>query len=475
MTIVVTFALNAALTFALGLLVAKFLGPEAFGRYAVALSVATVINTAAFEWLRLSATRFYSDRSHQHDAGVRATLTLGYGAVVLTLTALLAAAALLRLDLGLPTSLLAAATAAGVGMGLFDYRAALARARFLDRTYAALVLAKNALGFALMVGGAFAFGDPTLVLYGSALSALAAILAARRALADPDARPSLARRDLMAGFARYALPLVAASFVYQLIPLINRGFLASRFGFAEAGAFSLPADLGLRLFATLGTGMDMVLFQLAVRTDATDGRDAAQAHVARNLAVVAAVLFPVAAGFWLVLPSFEALLVPEAFRGSFASYMALLIPALLALALVQYAVNPVFQLRTATAPVTAAALVALVVNAGLLPVLAARFGPLGGAAAQAGGFVVAALVLVALAARTTALPWRDLALAAVATAVMTAALWPLRALPPGMAQLAVTTAAGVGIYGVLALIFDIAGARALAARLRTRRATLSLR
>jgi O-antigen/teichoic acid export membrane protein len=175
-----------------------------------------------------------------------------------------------------------------------------------------------------------------------------------------------------------------------------------------------------------------------------------------------------------VLPSFEALLVPEAFRGSFAGYMALLIPALLALALVQYAVHPVFQLRTATGPVTAAALVALVVNAGLLPVLAARFGPLGVAAAQAGGFVVAALVLVALAARTTALPWRDLALAAVATAAMTAALWPLRALPPGIAQLTVTTAAGVGIYGVLALVFDIAGARALAARLRTRRATLSL-
>jgi O-antigen/teichoic acid export membrane protein len=469
MTIVVTFALNAALTFALGLVVAKFLGPDAFGRYAVALSVATVINTAAFEWLRLSATRFYSERARRDDAGVRATLALGYGAIVLTLAALLAAAALLRLDLGLPTGLLAAATVAGAAMGLFDYQAALARARFLDRTYAALVLAKNALGFALMVGGAVLFGDPTLVLYGSALSALAAIVAARRALADPEARPSLARRDLIGGFARYALPLVAASFVYQLIPLLNRGFLASRFGFAEAGTFSLPADLGLRLFATLGTGMDMLLFQIAVRTDETHGRDAARAQVARNLALVAAVLFPVTAGFWLVLPSFEALVVPAAFRGGFASYRALLIPALLALSLVQYALNPVFQLRKATAPVTAAALAALVVDAGLLPVLTARFGPLGVAAAQAGGFVVASLVLTLLAARTTALPWRDLALAAAATIAMTTALWPLRALPPGIAQLSLTAAAGVGIYGALALAFDIAGARAIAARLRMRR------
>jgi O-antigen/teichoic acid export membrane protein len=119
--------------------------------------------------------------------------------------------------------------------------------------------------------------------------------------------------------------------------------------------------------------------------------------------------------------------------------------------------------------VTAAALAALVVDAALLPVLSARFGPLGVAAAQAAGFVVAAGVLTLLAARATALPWRDLALAAAATATMTAALWPLRALPPGLVQLTVSAAAGVGIYGALALAFDIAGARALATRLRRHR------
>jgi O-antigen/teichoic acid export membrane protein len=469
MTIVATFALNAGLTFALGLLVAKFLGPEAFGRYAVALSVATVINTAAFEWLRLSATRFYSERTRRDDAGVRASLALGYAAIVLTLAALLGAAALLRLDLGLPASLLAAATAAGAAMGLFDYQAALARARFLDRAYAGLVVAKNALGFALMVGGAWAFHDPALVLAGSALSAVAALVAARRALADPEARLSLARRGVLSGFARYALPLVAASFVYQVIPLLNRSYLAARFGFAEAGVFSLPADLGLRLFATLGTAMDMVLFQLAVRTDETHGREAAQAHVARNLALVAAVLLPFAAGLWLVLPSFEALLVPEAFRGRFAETMALLIPALLALSLIQYALNPVFQLRKATLPVTAAALAALVADAALLPVLTARFGPLGVAAAQAGGFVAGAVVLGVLALRAARLPWRDLALAAAATAVMAGALWPLRALHPGVGALATQVVLGAAVYAALALAFDIAGARALLAGLRRSR------
>ena len=61
MKIIAAFLVNAGLNFALGLLVARFLGPEEFGRYAVAMAVAVVINTAFFEWLRLSTTRFYSE------------------------------------------------------------------------------------------------------------------------------------------------------------------------------------------------------------------------------------------------------------------------------------------------------------------------------------------------------------------------------------------------------------------------------
>jgi hypothetical protein len=62
MIFVAIFLLNAALSFALSLVVAHLVGPESFGRYAVALSISVVINTTVFEWLRLSTTRFYSER-----------------------------------------------------------------------------------------------------------------------------------------------------------------------------------------------------------------------------------------------------------------------------------------------------------------------------------------------------------------------------------------------------------------------------
>src|SRR5215207_7214223 len=156
--------------------------------------------------------------------------------------------------------LLAAATAAGIGMALFDYRGALARARFLERSYAQIVLFKNAAAFLLMVGGAFLFHSPTLVLCGAAASGAAALLVTRRALADPQLRPALAQRRHLRTFAIYAMPLVAANILYQLMPLMNRSALALSADYAEAGKFSLAADLGLRLFMTLGSGLDILLF-----------------------------------------------------------------------------------------------------------------------------------------------------------------------------------------------------------------------
>jgi O-antigen/teichoic acid export membrane protein len=151
------------------------------------------------------------------------------------------------------------------------------------------------------------------VLAGSALSCAGAIILARRALRDSGAGWRLARKDLAAGFAGYALPLVVANVLYQLIPLVNRGWIAARDGYGEAGYFSLAADIGLRLFMLAGSALDILLFQIAVRTDHERGRAEAEAQIARNLALVWALLLPFAAGFWLALPALEALIVPRRF------------------------------------------------------------------------------------------------------------------------------------------------------------------
>ncbi|MDB5591321.1 lipopolysaccharide biosynthesis protein [Enterovirga sp.] len=461
MILVAIFLVNAALSFALSLVLASLLGPDGFGRYAIGLAVTLVINTVLFEWLRLSTTRFYSERVRQVEPGVRQTLDRLYLLSGAGLAAATAAALGLAADLGVPASLLAAAAACGLAYGFCEYRMALARARFLEGPYGLLGLLRALFGFLFAAGAALLTRDPALVLGGAALAALLPILFVTRRLRDPGAAPAGIRRDLLRRFARYGLPLVAATACYQLLPLLNRSLLAGRDGFAEAGYFSLASELATRLFQNLGAALDLVLFQLAVRAEELHGREAGDAQVARNAAVVGAIVLPSAAGLWAVWPSFEALFIPAAFQGRLSDTMGLMIPTLAAFALVQYALNPVFQLRHRTAPVIAAAAAAVLVNVAAVLAWPGLGGAQGFAAAQLAGMACGLAVLCGMAVAAGArLPWRDLALSGLLTAVMAAALWPTRgwALPPA-ALLPVQVALGGGLYGALALACDLAGLR----------------
>ena len=75
------FASNAVFNFLVGLLVAKFLGPAEFGRFAIASATAVIVNAGAFDWIRLSAVRFYSARTRNERPEVRATLDVCFGAL----------------------------------------------------------------------------------------------------------------------------------------------------------------------------------------------------------------------------------------------------------------------------------------------------------------------------------------------------------------------------------------------------------
>ncbi|MFE1603046.1 lipopolysaccharide biosynthesis protein [Methylobacterium sp. ID0610] len=473
MAVIAAFVINAALNFALGLLIAQFLGPADFGRFALGTAGAVLLNTLLFEWLRLSATRFYSDRVRQHEPWIRAMLNRAYAAVAVGL----AGAALLCLGGAEAAAgwheegrLAAAAAGTAVGIGLFDGYAALARARFAGGLYFRLVLAKNLIAAVLMTATAWLLPSPAVVMAAGGLSQLLAVLAVRRALADPIPAGARARGpETLRLFLGYGLPLIAANAIYHLMPFANRAAVAAAAGFAESGYFSLAADIGGRIFSTLGAALDLLLFQLAVQAEEHHGAAAGEAQVARNAATVVALILPCAAGFWLVAPSVEAIVVPEAFRGHFTRYTLILLPGLFAGALMNFALNPIFQIRRRTRPVITAALIGACTNALGVLALAGPLGAHGIAAAQSLG-LVAACGFLALRGLTgpqrLRLPLRDIAGALAATGVMVAAVLPLRGLGP-WASLGASVAVGAGVYGALVWSFDIAGLRAaVAPRLR---------
>jgi hypothetical protein len=306
------------------------------------------------------------------------------------------------------------------------------------------------------------------------------ILIAREAVSDSDARPALASRLLAFDCLRYAVPIVAANLLYLLIALANRTLITRWYGFAETGQFSLAFDLGTRIVASVGTMLDVLLFQMAVRAEENHGVGEGRLQVARNMAVVIAILLPTCAGAWLTIPSVEALIVPKDYRGPFEHYFSLLIVALFCYGMINFAINPVFQIAKRTGPMIAAAAIACIADPLIIFLLPRSAASL--AIAQSGAHLVglAALIVFAIASGARWPRARDLLMPVAATGAMVACVYPMRHLTPGISVLLLQVVTGVAVYGLFVAAFDIAGLRRvaldLAARIRscreTRRAAL---
>ncbi|WP_245572959.1 lipopolysaccharide biosynthesis protein [Lichenihabitans psoromatis] len=469
--VIVPFLCNTLLNFITGLLLAKFLGPAEYGRLALTLAVGMAIQTLGFDWLRLAAIRFYSERTRRTEPHVRATLDASFATLIAVVCVVGIGVLVSGVDVGLSHALIGLAIAASIANGLFDYHTALVRARFHDRTYARLIIGKNLLSVSLTVGAAILFGSAEMAIVGLCASMIGSLLLSRSALNDVDARPRLATRRFVTSVLGYAAPIVLANMLYQIIPLTDRAMAASQHGFAVSGQFSLAYDIGFRIAAAIGSTMDVLLFQMAVRLDEHHGAERASEAIARNMGVVFAILAPACAGCWIVMPSFERLVVPEEFRGPFAHYFTLLLPGLFCYAMIHWAVNPMFQIRKQTRSLIAVALIASLANGFLLLVLPASSDASTYAIAQSGALLVGLVALLLFATRLAPVwpPPRDLGLATLATALMVAVVGPSRGMEPGVLALMVQVVAGAVVYAGLAMAFNLFGLReAVMARVRPR-------
>ena len=467
----IPFLINAIFNFAIGILVARFLGPDEYGHYALAMSIGILMQTLGLDWIRLSATRFYSEKDRAIRPEIRATLNVIF--VLIAGTGVVAALiiAISGVEMALPSTLLALAISVAVANGFFEFSAALVRARFANRAYAVLVTTKNLLAISLTVGGAWWFSSAKMALLGLILSIGGSLIVSRHALHDGKATLRVADRDLAIRFAAYAIPIVMANVLYQAATTANRAILSQVHDFAQAGQLALAFDMGIRIVGAIGASFDVLLFQVAVRAEKTGGAAAAREQVSRNIGILFAVILPTVAGCWLVLPSFEHLLIPEAFRGTFSNYFTLILPAMLCFALTQYCVGPAFQIAHRTMPLIIGGLVSACANCLAILLLPTSADASSFAIAQSIGGAASLVTMIAFLATLEPM-WprlRDIGGALVGTAAMILAIGPMRAMCPCAATLVMTALGGVGVYALAMLAFDVGDLRtALMERYRSR-------
>jgi O-antigen/teichoic acid export membrane protein len=468
MLVISTFLINSVLNFALGLLIARFLGPAGFGEYAIAAAVSVVLNVLFLDWIRLSATRFYSNETRQNEPKIRGTLDALFALSSLGVALSCALALALGHNFGLMTTLAALSPAMAICNGLFDYSTALVRSRFKERLYSILVILKNLFSFILMVTGAWWFESPVIVAAGFVVSIFASVLLCRKSLIDPNVTMWKPDWALSKQFLRYGFPIILSSLIYFVIPLFNRTSIATILGFSASGQFSLSYDIAARVVQTVGSALDIVLFQIALRTEGEKGIEQARQQLSSNMGIVLAMISAVSVGYWLVLPSFEAILVPEAFRGNFAQITTILLPGLACYILTQAAIAPIFQLQRKTWPLVVAAGIALIVNIGLIWQLGPNAQVVDYARAQSFTFAVAMFVALGLALREMKVlpPLRDVAGTCVAVATMIAAVWPLRGMPPNLTLLMLSVGIGGLAFTSIAFLMNLGGCREWIMRIR---------
>ncbi len=452
--------LNLLVNFFIGLIVAKFLGPEGFGRFAVAIGAGGLIQVLFFGWLRLSAARFYSETARVERPELRASLDAALGALVALTLALGVLAAVSGPITTLDPELAFFAMAFAAANGAFEYQLALLRARFHDSAYAVLIFSKNILSLGMTAGIAVATASADLTLAGTSLSVAIPALVLRL-LRDRAALPVRPTRAVLMEAIAYGLPLSLSLILFAIIPLANRALGAHMNDFAEAGQLALAQDVGLKLILTIGMSMDQLLFQLAVREHEKGGRDLGQRQVAFNMTLMVGFFLPALAGVWLVLPSFEKLIVPQAYVGDFANALSLLLPGLACYGLMTFALAPAFQIAQRTWPVIAAASFACFVDGFLLWFLPPTFDVDMLAIAQTGALLAGSIILLLLTplARPTWPKMRDLIGLLVATGVMILTVWPLRGMEPGLITLLLETMVGAVAYGACVFTFNIAHVR----------------
>ena len=459
--------LNSAGSFVLGIVLSALLGPSEFGRFAMVSLAAMTLAGALFDWLRFSSSRFSGERNGQ--ANTAASLEAAYLGMIVVLFVGVGLLWLAGIDFGFGSALLWLTPMLTVVLNRIDYSAALFRARSQDYALAAIVVVRQFGNFTIVVTVAYLTRSATLALAASAVSNLLAVLALSAQARVPGARLRLAERSRMIGFIVYAKPIVASLFIYGLIALINRHIAFERLGAAATGQLSLAFDLGQRLFQALYAIPELLLFQLALRREREEGRAAAEAQIAVNIVLVLAVLVPVAVGYLIMAPTFEALVVPEAYRGKFVHVTWAFGPGMVTYCALLAAINPVFQLAKRTWLITLAAGTAIVADLGMLVFADAGASIEGLARAYSVSLCVACAVSTSIAFRNPAVRPRlsDIAAIAGAAALMAIAVRPLNDLSSPVLAAGLSIVIGGAVFGSVMLACDVGGLRrGLSAKVR---------
>ncbi|MDB5174990.1 MAG: hypothetical protein JWN51_3763 [Phycisphaerales bacterium] len=429
----------------------RLLEPVDYGRYALVVATVSLLNAMLFQWLRLSLVRYLP--AYKDDAPrLKSTLATASGAMILALGVIAAILCVLPIArewrlLVLPCWVMLAAQAT------FELCCEYSRAILKPWRYMVLQVARAGasvgLGGALVLMGA-GWRGPLVAVTAGMILAIAWVWhgdwAGVRVMLD---------RVALKQICQYGIPLSLTVALTVVIATSDRFLIACYMGEGSAGLYSVAVDFTSQTLSLLMMVIQLAAFPMAVRAFEHHGREAAQAHMKTNAALLMGVGVPCMIGLALLAPGISFCLLGAKYRTTAAGIMPLVAIGTFLAGFKAYHFDAAFQFAHRTIHQVWIVLIAAVLNVALNLVAIPAYGING----SAGASVVAYLVSIALTAyvgrRHFVLPFpvRECLRVLTAGGAMAMLLYPFRGYH-GPLSVAAQIIGGAALYGVVLLALN---------------------
>lgn len=409
------------------------LSPTELGLFTLISLVVLMLNAVCFEWLRISMARLLYDPADPLEVGPGKADAVCAAALAVSGGLLLAATGLWILGIriqGLDPAWLVAIVAWLVSEMLFTLSTTLNRLRlkpwpfFASMTGRALL--SLAAGYALVAWAGLGTAGVVLgIICAQAVCALVGIAA------DPvmrRLRPLRAKRDEARALLAFGGPLILSSGLTYLAVASDRFLLGAMIGPAGVGQYSVAVDLMQKTVVFAMLAINLTAYPAIVRAFEREGEAAGRRALERNFLAQLGVSLPATVGVSVLAPGIANILIGPAFRETAVALLPIVGVAALLRGLATFHLSVALQIARRTWMIVAAPVVTLAV---LLPLgyLGVQLGGLRGmaaAAAVAYSLSFLALLLIVRRVRPVGMFNASALKIVVASAVMGAALYPLR-------------------------------------------------
>lgn len=454
---------SSALGVVLNLALPLLLSPAAYATYSTLLGYSLLVSSVLYEWIRIGVLRFsVSPEGAARDEERRAVLMFAYMAstgilLVLTLGALAAGLAN-TFALSIAAMLLAA-----IAQGAFAGTQAVARAHFSNAEFVVRTGGRAIATLGLGIAAALVFGTGEAVILATALAAGLASLSSMPRMWRAVSSARFNTGDL-GFFLRFGSIAAVSTNLSIAAPAILRTVIVSSAGAAHAGGALLAIDLAQRLFSTLASSVNIVVFQRAVQAADFGSRERVATGMMWLVMIIPCLFVPCLIVVYFCLPQI-ALVVPSHFRDGFVENGFVAVLAIAILTVRQYSLDPLFVVIKRIELSLISPIMLLAMLAGSTWVSMIHFDTIGGALQLVLiSMTISAFASIAVLAWTRAVIWpiRELAkLLAITVATVTVSA----VVPTGDGILgAVLRSIEIsGVYLAGALALDLLGSRSLLA------------